>query len=304
MASAVVCMMFFIVLICGCRGKKETDLSLSEDKVVIQLGDSVLYEHEVYARIPAGITSQDSAMLYDAIVQDWLEKRLLVDVAELNLPAIERIEKMVEDYRMQLITNEYRRVMAESNVDAVSDAEIARYYNAHRDELRLQWPLVKGVYVKVSSYASHLEDIRRWISSEDLQEIEQLENYGLRGAMQYDNFKDTWVSWKSLSELIPWRFDESADFLVKDFVFDKTIGSSVYMVRILDVMPEGEVMPMEFARKEISRILADRKRSSYDSDLIRQLYDDAVKSKRLHSGGYVPLKFRSYVVPAKEDSKH
>lgn len=283
-----------VASLCGsCRHDEGAETLSGGDRIVVQLGDSILRERDVYSRIPAGITSSDSVLLYDAIVQDWLEKRLLADVAELNLPTIERIEKMVEDYRVQLITNEYRRVMAESYSGSVSEEEARRYYDKHREELRLQSPLLKGVYVKIAAGAPHIDDIRRWLSSDDAADIETLENYGLGGAVQYDDFRDTWVSWRTLSELIPWRFGgDDGDFLEEGYVFDRTIGSSVYMFRVTEVMRNGEVMPYAFARNEITRILADRKRSSYDSDMLRRLYDDAAASKRLHAGGYVPMKFR------------
>lgn len=288
----------------GCRKDSGESLASEDDRVVIQLGDSVLMESEVYARIPAGITSEDSMLLYDAVVQNWLEKRLLLDVASLNLPAIERIEKMVDDYRLQLITNEYRRVMAESNLGIVSPEEVKEYYQSHRDQLRLQYPLVKGVYVKVSGHSKMLSDIRRWLSSDDTADIEQLEKYGLNGAMQYDDFRDTWVSWKSLSELVPWRFEPDNGFLTEGFLFDKKIGSSVYMMRITEVIPAGEIMPYEFASNEIARILADRKRSSYDSDLLRNLYNEAVRSKKLQVSGYVPMKFRFAEVNSNDNKKN
>lgn len=293
MAAHLVALVAVAALSSGCRKDDAATMAPEGDRIVVQLGDSVLRERDVYSRIPAGITSADSLLLYDAIVQDWLEKRLLADVARLNLPAIERIEKMVEDYRMQLITNEYRRVMAESYGGEVSESDVKDYYDRHREELRLQWPLMKGVYVKIAAGAPHIDDIRRWLSSDDSGDIETLENYGLGSAVQYDDFRDTWVSWKALSELIPWRFGDNSDFLSEGYMFDKMIGSSVYMFRVDEVMRSGEVMPYTFARNEIIRILADRKRSSYDSDMLRRLYDDAVASKRLHPGGYVPAKFRN-----------
>lgn len=259
---------------------------------MVQVGDSILYEQDVRGRIPAGITSEDSVLLYDAIVQNWIEKRLLVDVAELNLPTIERIERMVEEYRLQLLTNEYRRVMAEQNVGRVSSDSVRSYYLKHLDQLRLQHPLAKGVYVKVSASAPQLRDIRQWLSSNDPADIAELERYGLQGAMQYDDFRDTWVSWQSLTELIPSRFGDPEDFLKPGFLFDREIGGAVYMLHITEVMPAGETMPYEFARNEVSRILADRLRAGYDADLLRTLYDRAVRTDIIKKGGYVPRKFR------------
>lgn len=281
-----------VVLLTGCSGSTPENKE-SKEKVLVQIGDSVLTEEAVLASIPSGISPQDSAMLYDAIVQNWVERRLLVDVAALNLPTIDRIERMVDEYRMQLITNEYRRVMTESNLEAIEETELRDYYNAHKAELRLNAPLVKGVYLKVASRSPALGEIREWIRSDNPSAIEQLEHYGLNGAVQYDNFTDTWVSWKDIAEHIPYRFEESDGNLpYKGYTFEDTIGECVYFLHVKDMMKEGEVMPFEFACNDMRRILADRKRASYDTDLVQKLYSEAVKTNKLKQHAYVPIKFR------------
>ena len=290
--SVIVLMPVLFIFLFSCRGKGGKGADSLNDKVVVQIGDSILYEGRVKAGLPAGITPEDSALLYDAIVESWIEKRLLVDVAELNLPTVERIERMVEDYRLQLITNEYRRMMAEANSSEVKEEDAKRYYREHLDEMKLQYPLVKGVYLKMAAGSPQLEEVRAWVASGDPNDISRLENYGLGGAIQYDNFLDTWVSWNSLEETIPYRFNKEVDSVSPGFLFDKRIGSAVYILKIREVLPKGEVMPYEFARTEISRRLANLNRSDYDTDLLKRLYKDAVASKFLKPGGYVPSKFR------------
>lgn len=296
LSLSIVLLLLFAGLITsfGCSSTDKQE-KIEKENIVVQIGDSVLTEHDVKSRIPAGITSEDSVMLYDAIVQSWIEKRLLVDVAEVNMPTIKRIDRMVEDYRLQLLTNEYRRVMAEQNAGKVSEGSVLAYYNKHREELRLQQPLVKGVYIKATSRSTHLGDIRKWIASDNPDDIAALERYGLQGAMQYDDFRNTWVSWQSLSELIPYQFGNTAGFLHKGYLFNEEIEGSVYMLHLTDIMPAGEIMPYEFARDEVSRILADRLRAGYDADLLRTLYDRAIKNKTIKPGGYVPAKFRKNI---------
>lgn len=292
--TAAVCVAALLLpTVCGCGRKGGDEASAPRGKVVVQVGDSTLYEQDVLSRIPSGITSSDSALLYDAIVQNWIEKRLLIDVAEVNLPAIERIERMVEDYRLQLLTNEYRRVMAESNTGKVSPDSVKSYYVRHREELRLKSPLVKGIYVKMPPRSRHLGEIRGWMLSGDSTDIAQLESYGLQGAMQYDDFRHTWVAWQSLAGLIPYNFGGNTGFLTPGYLFDREIDGAQYLLLVTEVMPEGEIMPFEFARNEVSRILADRLRASYDADLLRSLYRRAISDKTIAPGGYVPRKFRT-----------
>lgn len=290
--SRGVCICAILLTLLSVSCGKSAAVKEKESKILLQIGDSILYERDVLAQIPAGISSADSTLLYDAVVEDWLEKRLLIDIAELNLPTVERIERMVDEYRMQLLVNEYRRVMAESGVSAVSEDSIEKYYELHKDELTLQQPLLKGIYVKIDALSPRLDEVRGWVKNDDANDIAELERYGLRGAVQYDDFRNTWVSWQSLSEIIPYRFRDDSERPGAGDMFDKRIGGFVYLLNVTEVLEKGEPMPFEFARKEISRILADRMRASYDDNLLLSLYKNALETKRIQIGGYVPAKYR------------
>lgn len=275
----------------SCGKKSAGALADSAEQVLVSIGDSVLLRSDVELRIPEGIAPEDSARLFDALVQNWIEERLLVDEANIALPSLQRINAMVEEYRLQLLANEYRRILAGTGHSRVSEESIATYYSLHHTDLILEEPLVKGIYIKVPQKSELTSSIREWIFSGSDEDVKKLETYGLKGAMQYDDFRQTWVEWASISNLIPHHFGKPEDFLKPDYKFDDTRSGATYFLRITDVLLPGVEMPYEYARSTVAEILSDRMRVAADEDLIKRLYRQALKEKRLKPGAYTPSRF-------------
>ena len=118
--------------------------------MLLKYGDKELTYKEVIDLIPEGIPSADSAALFKSIVDGWIKDVVLVKLAEQRLYDINSIERKVKDYRNTLIVTEYLSRMRESHTPKVDEKSVREYYDKHRNELKLEVPLVKGVFLKVS----------------------------------------------------------------------------------------------------------------------------------------------------------
>lgn len=229
--------------------------------------------------------------MFDDIVQSWLERNMLVNMAGSNIPDLEKIDRMVQEYRLQLLANEYRRAMVRDHTAGVNPDSVLAYYKAHPADFRLTAPAIKGIYVKVPSRAPQLDKLRAWMRDASSASIDQLESYGLKGAMEYDYFGDTWVAWESLAERIPHRFADP-DATVSQPLTECEEDGSVYLLRVLDHIPSGQLMPFEFAEAEITNRFMERNREAYDRTLLHSLYDKGQKERTIRPGSYTPLNYR------------
>lgn len=276
--------------LCGCSGDSVEKRPAPE--ILMQVGDSVLTRDMVTTLIPSGLSAADSIRMFDAIVESWVERNMLVNLAGSQLPDIEKIENMVQRYREQLLANEYRKVMAADNVHGVSAQSVQEYYDEHPDLYRLDRPLVKGIYLKVQADSPHLDELRAWIRGASDDDIDNLENYGLRGAMEYDYFGDTWIDWQTVEDHIPYRFDDPDRFVAHNTYFECEENGSLYMLRILGFMRSGDKMPLSFAEAQIREQLLEQRRGDYDRQLLMSLYSQGIDSKSIKTGAYVPIKYR------------
>lgn len=266
---------------------KKTEKKITgESDVLVKVNDSSLRLKDVILDIPLGLEPEDSARLFHAIVNAWVDDRLLEAVAEENVDDMDRIEALVSDYRRKLITEAYKRKARQSASVKVSDDSIKSYYARHSDNLLLDSPLVKGLYIKVPAESSHLSNVRRWISSATPDAIDALEKYGLEEAVQYDYFMDKWIDFATVTEHIPYRFYDPDAFLKSSPDFETSYNDFVYILHISEYIPTGEKMPFEYARRVIADRLGDEHLDAYERRLISELRRSALKDGSLKTPGY------------------
>lgn len=283
--------MLLLCLAWGCNKTPEQPTQ-NTPEILIQIGDSILTRDMVVQRIPAGLSAADSIRMFDAIAQAWVDRNMLVTLAGSQLPDIEKIEHLVQQYRQQLLADEYRRMMADEARIQITPDDITTYYNTHSQSFILHTPLVKGIYLKINSNAPQIDEIRTWMDSAQSADIDNLETYGLRGAMEYDYFGDTWIDWQTIADHIPYRFTDPDKFLQNNRFFVWEDNGATYMLRILDCIPSGEPMPHEYAEAEIKEKILDSRRRDYDRHLLHSLYEKGIKDKQIILGKYTPVNYR------------
>lgn len=261
--------------------------------LLMQVGDSILTRSMVASQIPPGLTSADSLRMFDAVTEAWVERNMLATLAGSQLPDLEKIDRMVQQYRTQLLANEYRRIMAHDKASGITPESVKAYYNSHPDLYTLQSPLLKGIYVKVASDAPQIKQLHEWMQRASSDDIDELERYGLKGAMEYDYFGDTWISWDAIAERIPYRFNDPDKFVKQTSLFEWEDRGTTYMLRILEAINSGEKMPFSFAQPEIEEHLMEQNRDDYDRKLLMDLYAKGLKDNSIKPGAYVPLKYRT-----------
>lgn len=276
------------VALAGCSGDGKKQQLIDND-VLIQIGDSTLTLHEVVGRIPVGLEPADSVNLFNKIVDTWIQNLLLRQVAEENLTDLSRIDAMVDEYRNQLIVSEYRRRIKEENVKAVPEDSVRGYYRRFGDEMKLEQPLVKGIYIKLPERSEYVDEITRRIRTARPEDIDFIEKNGLRDAMQYDWFEDRWVDWQTIAEQIPHRFSDPDAFVASNRFFSTQYNGAVYLLHISDFIRSGEKMPYDFAAPLIADRLNEKQRFSYEERLINSLYRKALREGKLKKITFDPV---------------
>lgn len=274
-----------LVIPTACHSPKGEE---APEEVLVSVGDSSLTVHDVMLRMPSGLSEQDSTELFNSIVERWVRTMMLSDVASGNVDELDRIDRMAEDYRNNLIIERYLR-SKETEVPSVSDESVKEYYAAHGTEMKLSSPIVKGIYVKVSDSEERLDDIRRWMAAATPTSIDNIEKYGLRQASQYEYFKDRWIDWSEIAEQIPYRFYDADAFLNSTSDFETTYGGSTYILHIFEYLPSGSVMPYEYASGQIADMIGRERKSDYRRKLLTSLYSKGVEDGKLRPGLYDPV---------------
>lgn len=261
---------------CGINGT--SDMS----DVLVAMGKDKLTRTELTCIMPGGLSEADSVNYAHAYIRSWIDTHLITEVAAKEID-MTKIDKLVDQYRKELITWEYSRMVYDSRPhDKITEDSIHRYYTSHPDEFKLTRPMVKGIYIKVTNDSESLEELRNLYQSTNHDALDKIEKTGLKGAMHYDYFMDKWIDWEQIESLIPYNFGYDGDtFTNSQRNVDYSDGSYTYLLNITDVLHTGQTMPEEAARPLIEERLRFHDRRTFDLQLKNRLYEKAIESGSL-----------------------
>ncbi len=268
------------ILLCG--GCREGDTASVPAAAVATIGSETLTRAELNRNIPAGLTAADSAALARAYLRNWIDQRLIEQVAAADVD-IDEIDRLTADYRRELIMSRYRHEMAR-RADAVefADDSLRAYYDAHGADFTLERPLMQGIYLKVADDAPQLGVLRRLYKSERPVDLDRLEKEAPAAASHYDYFRDRWVDWEQIENRIPADFGEADVAAISaGRPFEISSGGYTYLLKISDVISAGHIMPYEVARPLIRERMLTARRRAFDSRLRNDLYESALASGTL-----------------------
>lgn len=240
------------------------------------VGGQTLSLTQLRENMPGGLSEDDSAKYVSGYVHDWVDSRLMAEMAKEDVD-IREIDRMVAEYRTALIAEAYRRKIASdgSSAAVLSEDSVRAYYDSRKQDFRLPSALVKGVYIKVPDNIANLPLIRRLMRSDKPEDIDRLEKEVVKsGAIHYDYFRERWVDWDQIEVRIPYSFPTPTGFLSPGKQLEHTAGGYTYLLSITDVLPAGSVMPYEAARDEVrERLMAERRRqldAAFRADLLQR----------------------------------
>lgn len=242
---------------------------------LVQVGKDFLYKEEVVTAIPPGVSEQDSLEIADRYIRNWIDDVLLYKKAEGNIPDNDRIDELVKSYRKTLITHSYIEQIVSQEVESnISETEIENYYNKNNGIFLAREPYVKGLYIKVPKTASGVSQVRQWYKDSSERSVDRLEKYGLRNAVDYEYFYDRWRPLNEIMLRMPINETEKNRY-TKEKNIEVSDTAFYYFLHVEEFLGQGEVLPLEYAGKDIKEILMNTKRVEFITRMKEDLYKEA-----------------------------
>lgn len=243
---------------------------------LVQVGDNYLYMEDVMAVTPPGISEKDSADMADRYIKNWIDDMLLYAKAEGNIPDDAGINELVNSYRRELITHIYiEQIVSQEVENLIPDSEVEEYYNENKDAFLAVEPYIKGLYIKVPKTASGISQVRQWYKDGSERSVDNIEKYGLRNAVDYEYFYDRWRSVNDFFLRLPTDADKEKNNIGKNKNIELSDSAFYYFLHIEDYLGKGEILPLEYAGKDIREIIMNNKRVEFITKMKKDLYDEA-----------------------------
>ena len=211
--------------------------------VIVDIGNRVLTREELESYVPKGLSKQDSLIVAENFIQLWIQEELMYEIASKNVADKEVIKRLVENYRQSLIIYRYQEQLVQEKLSkTVSQKDINQYYNEHKENFKLDNPLIKGMLLKIPSNAPDIENVKTWYKSTKTKDIESLDKYIVKNAVSYDDFLDHWVNMESIKDKLPaGKLEEK---MLQRYI-ELQDSSFYYFINIHDYLRPGDFEPVE-----------------------------------------------------------
>jgi len=257
---------------CGLLENEKNDLP------VARAFGKYLYASDLQEIIPEGTRTGDSAVLARNYIDTWVRTQLMLNKAEESLTEEQKnVNKKIEEYRSSLLIYSYRQKLLLQKMDTlISNSEIVDYYENNIDNFILTSQIVKAVFVKVPITAPEINNVRNWIKSGSVDDLDKLEKYCINYADKFDMFNNSWVYFNTLMKQIPLKISQPERFLRYNRNIESSDSLFHYFVHISDYKSEGEVMPLDLIRNDIKSILLNKRKIAFYNDLEKRVYNEGV----------------------------
>lgn len=249
----------------------------SQELIIARMGDRFLTEKELKSAIPNELSSEDSAELAANVIQNWVNRELMFEKAQLNLQdASEDIEQRVEKYRKELFIYAYEKEQVRQKLDTnISEEELETFYRENQDMFQLNDYILKVRYVKLKLNSPNQENVKIWIQSEDQDELDELTEYCHKYAVRFYN-DSNWVYFNELLKELPIEVYNKELFLRSDNVVSFQDAQHVYYLSIRDLQSKNTLSPLALEENRIKGLILNKRKLELLSKIRNRLYKDAV----------------------------
>lgn len=267
-----------ILLSLAACGKKDSN---STEEVLAEYNGKFLYKTD----IPEDILGKfkeggDSTGLLKSFIDKWLENQVMVAIAEEKLSDEEKNkEKLIEDYRNSLLIYEYQQKLMRENLDtAVTESEIAAFYEDNSQTFLLRKNIVKIKYVKILKQKADLNKLKKLMQTASPENDKVLMTLAESNA---ENFylDSNWLYLDDITKEIP--LDENYNqqrFLANNKFIQIEENNMLYLLYIIDFRIKNATSPLAFERDKIKDILLYKRQLNFLKDNQKKLFDKAVSS--------------------------
>jgi hypothetical protein len=205
---------------------------------------------------------------------------LLVATAVKYLPDEKQdLEKQIQDYRESLLIYFYEDELLKQKLDTVvSEIAVDSFYNAYKDNFRLDAAIYKINYIKLPLDAPKIDSIRYLMAhSNSEKNYKRLVNYCYSYATDFYLKDSLWISEKNLQKTMPLYENEIAQLQKSSQPVEVSDSNYLYLLKKIEMKAKGQPAPIEFVRKDLNFMIVNKRKQQLLSNAYHKIYQDAIK---------------------------
>lgn len=249
---------------------------------VARVNDSYLYKEDIEELISENMSEEDSTLIVSNFINRWATQQLLIDQARINLPEsqLEGYEKLVQDYKNDLLTEAYKNTIVSRQLDStITEQEFQSYYEENKENFKLNDELLKLRYIHLDENFSNLSQTRTILGRFDEEDKKTLDSLSIQ--FKAYNFNDsTWVKKQAVMNVLPVLRTAAPNLLKKSNFAQIQDSLGVYLVKIEDVLETNDIAPLSYVKPTIREIILNKRKLELIRKLETDITKDAVKNNK------------------------
>ena len=257
----------------SCKKIKTSEEQKPEPKLLAQVFHYKLTFDDIKDLIQSYATAEDSIQQVRTLTEHWVRDRLLLVEAENNFPKEVNMNKLLEDYRQSLVMHFFEQQVIEERLDTViTESDLQRYYEANKEQHRLESGLLRGYYFKIRKPQNRSDKILTWWKTFPERHYDEVLNYVNKHART--NWSDTteWHEMNMVIQLFPEgtlspaavRFNRGVAREDRDYL---------YLLYPLEVYYEGDISPLSRIRAQAARYIIHQRELELLESIKKEIYD-------------------------------
>ena len=271
-------LLWMVLVLSGCKYLNRS----SDDVAVANVDDKSYLLKDLRLQLPVGMTKQDSLARVNDILTRWVKKELMLKMAEENLDESQRdLAQELEEYRNSMLIHRYQQQLLNQKMDTVvTETDIRQYYDLHPEKFRLDYSIVKAIYVEIPKEVAKSDQIKRWMTENSTRSLSELESYSFQYASKYDHFNNNWVDFNALLARIPGAKGDPEQLLNNSKFHQFSDLNNFYFLLINDYIFVGEKAPYDFAKDRIESLILNSRKMDFLQELEKNIYEKGKRDNR------------------------
>jgi len=270
-----------MLLLCSCN-PLENQGETEQKQVLAQVFNKQLFLNDLDGILPEGYKPEDSTMIYNAYVENWMRDAVLMHEAEQKIAQTLDIDKLVKDYRSTLILHNYEEVIVETQLDStISEIELNQFYEANKDNYQLEDPLARVWFMKVPIDANEIVQLDLWWKSEDLDDHLNLIEYCDTYAEIYHLDKGKWYEIAKIKRHIPTKLTPLGTFTQKGADIMVSDERYKYYLRVFEIIQKNAAPPKEYIEEKARQIILQKRKSKLLKEHKEKLYEKEINNVKV-----------------------
>ncbi|MFP2994999.1 peptidyl-prolyl cis-trans isomerase [Spongiivirga sp. MCCC 1A20706] len=257
-----------------------------EKEAIARVGESFLYKEDIERLLNNNISKQDSAVVVSNFINNWATQQLLYQNALINISEERQqdLNALVDEYKNDLFAKVYKEAVVKKNIDTtVISSDLSRYYEANKENFKLNEELLKLRYIHLGLDNSNLDEVKDHFRSFEKEDQKLLDSISL----QFNAFSlndSIWVKAAQVYSRIPKMSDrERTKYLKKSQFFELKDSLGVYLIYIKDMLQRNQTAPLEYVKPTIKQIILNKRKLEYIRNFEKEILTDATKNKKFET---------------------